>query len=467
MPSNVITIDSNPRGLKVFEGQNQLIGRTPFFKKISPARNQVFSFLVDSRSHKFAHVTYRCNFNWNQSIFPSLLALPLFPLGTLISVSSLGIDLYTGGLYNCKEPLFWDTNKKSSLRSIRKKILVIPILDQDEIASDEIFFKWKKNVFDKNIKGRDEFLDYEKIKKELNTIGINNLGGEGLFRFKRGDLNFLGEKFKFTHVLNFKIEKKGRRVIYTPELYDVFSLQKIERPQEEKNAYRSLVLKKKIKKDLWFDIFIDMVNLLPNTFLASYSNVSEVKSDDTQYNPNLGYSEKLFLHPKALPRYVKALGFFNVNHPDYFKPWDVSLGIYPTFSMSSWRIETTYLNKSFAYDMYTINAFYDFQLSFQTPFGSPNLSIGFGLVDILGNTDNHGKFHRLTTATKIDMDYIVFFSQSYFFKLGIVSFFPYSKAFMYDFYHLKSWMEITLSLGYYYPELKSLVRSIFKKGKSI
>lgn len=464
---NIIAIDSSPRGMQVYDDHQQLIGTTPFFKKISPRYSQVFSFKLNG---EMKQVKYKCGINQSQSILPALLLFPAIPIGTILGSSFILLDLFTGGIYDCSDPLLWDIDdevitdldlSRSAVKNkvdlkndivLAKNILILPIIDKDEIYSDKLAFAWIKNIFNKKNKSADKIITYYTTKAELSTIGINNVADQGRDKMKSTKLNFMARKHKATHFIHFEKKIKGGRVYYTPRLYDAFTT------KEEHALYlKKLIVRKRISQNIFLDTFIDIINILPNAFTVSHGELTEIEN----LTKIEGVQSAIGPHPQAVPQILTAFTMEHINHPQYFSDWGISAGFSPSFSTSSWHQTLRYQDEVFSYRLYTLNVFYNAGFSLHTPFGSPNMSIGMGMINLIGKDDHADSFNKVVSGVRIDINYVIFLTHRYYLKLDIQTFRPAENSISRDIFEFDGWSEGSLAIGYYYPELKSVIRNIF------
>lgn len=459
---NKIAVDSKIRGMYVKDEEGTIIGRTPFFYQIDPGWSQYFTFFLKHGEKEIysRSLEYQCNFNWSQSIIPNTLLIPFFPVGTIMSGTFYLVDYLSGGIYNCNNPLNFDNKLPSQIKrpyklEENKRILIIPPYTKDQRFSNIIVKTWQEGMFNGNNPSKDVIVNFKKSSKDFNFKGINYLNDYHPHDLSKNDIYEIGHKYNATHILYFKIEKAHKFIKAKPELFDIFNLDTIETaylkkfrlddPREEQNILKRTLLK--------------VVNIFPNALTLSYTERPDVKVNSTVFWAKNG-EHTADRHPDSLPVVLTVFGLESVSHPMLFRSWDYDISFFPTLSISSWK---SYLSDKYQeYFIELINSclFYNVGFTFHTPLGAPGLELGVGVDYISGNDSKNNFYSEFTTIHRTNYNYMVFISKEAYLKVAYVSFYPKVGTISNQYYELKKWSEVSFSFGYYYPEMKTLVRKL-------
>ena len=449
----IIPIDSNPRDIKIFDKHNKYIGTTPLFHVISKKRNQKFKFISEEYKIKYKH-SYKCKINYSESFVPNLVLSPIFPTGTLIGAIAVSIDYWTGNLFKCSNKINIKFKHQKSFKSTVKKILILPIASLDEKDGRKILTKWKNLYFNKQQK--DLLIPIKKGLRSMAYYGLSNEHEWDPKKINKNDIWSLGHEFKATHILYFKL-KNGTH--YQPELYDIFSLEKVEEPY--------LMPIKKLSSNNVFSSY----NFIKNSLIRTFSFIPN------SISANLLFNQKIHLmsinqedingldvdrHPKSFPRFFSIWSVENITNPYLYKAWDYNFKFSPSLAINAWQGDININSVEFQLQAQALILGYKGSFYFHSPFGSIGASVGVGYgyfysKDNLGNKFIFYEFPMLT-----DIFFYKFFTDNLYFKFG-VSYFGFDqekKSISNSYMYLKDWSEIVISLGYYIPTMKSVIRDL-------
>lgn len=447
----VIPVDSTPRGIDVYDDDKTLIGETPFFYQIDPS--WYHDFYLKQQNNKFSELDYNCKIDWLQSILPASIVSVIPVVGPFLGIGLIGMDFAKGGIYKCHRPLTFKKKDNSSRESVKqkiKRILILPPNVPDESFSNEIVSRWNKNLFEKfNInKFKDELISFEKSSKYLRFNGVDHLKKTTPMQLRPKVLRKIGLDFEVTHILYFDIIDTGDEYKVKPYLTDAFNNKKV----KEKYLESFTIKKPESLKETLLSTIVQSISFLPNSANVRYVAKPGIdftdKEDGSVYSAEIGSA-----HPRALPRFLSVLSLDSVDHPQFYSPWDVSLKVSPSFGASSWKSSFGGYN----INLLTYNAVYNLNVNFHTSFGALGIGVGYGLAYLIADDSLGKEISKFTSVVKANVNYVAFFNDRYYFKFNFDAFSQHSELDSSK-YGLKGWSETSVGIGYYFPELKSVIR---------
>jgi hypothetical protein len=448
---NIIPIDSTPRNLWVVDHKGEILGKTPFFYKIDQKSKQTFDIIPNiNYPHINEQYQYECQTNWWGSVFPNSVLLPFFPTGTVFGGIFHAVDHYTNNHYSCKEGFHFN-NKKLKIKEhppkTAKRVLILPPRFLKERTSTRFVKAWTEKHKKKGI----EFLNYEETTGDLSFIGITYQNDNNPLKLKHIKLWPVASKYQADHFLYF--EKNGQTL--SPALYDIFTLKK------NKNYRFPIQALPPSKKFDWALEALDAsISFFPNSVLMAYNFSPQVNYFD-KTNQTLIEKQSTKRHPKALPQVLTAISISNVDHPQFFKPWDWSVHFFPALSGISWKIDKDIGGTPYSVQYLGLGLTGNASFSFHTPLGSFSAFAGFGgeyhdMKDNL-NTD----FNSFSTVVKFGVFYTAFINDSLYLKIGGDTSAYKENHIKSDLFELRNVQEIYLGLGYFYPEAQTHLRKLF------
>lgn len=446
---SMIYADSKPRGLKVKNEKGEVLGTTPFFFKVKTRRKRYFTFFEKDYKQK---VKYKCQIDWGMSIAPDLV----FIFNPFISGAFLVTDFLSGGAYKCRKPVLLKVTKSKPITKTRtKKIIVLPISTHDKGLSDKIIKMWKSKIHSKIANDKSEIIWNEETESAFFVRGMDHYADTHPKNIKRRFLNEVGAKFDATHFLHFKIEKKKKRIVVTPTLYDAFNLE----------SSRENYLKKFSLKDKAYDSFgfwqkvVRMIDILPNSIRFGFSNVDneELYTDNTLTEFKEYDVER---HPEALNQLLTFVGLDSVHHPRFYDAWDYGGFLSPSLGASSFKSNQQNIDQGYEVLFESYYIAYDATFGIFTPFGQFGGGLGLGFM-LFNFEDNRNESYMSTTRiTHLIFNYTYFLSDRTFFKLAFDHYKPKAGKVHSELYDLKGWTEYSIGFGYYFPEIKAITRKI-------
>ena len=459
---SIIIADSTPRGMKVFSEEKKELGITPFFFKAKTRWKTKFVFKSEENKIEIPF-KYKCHINWASSLLPNgMLGLGAPAVAALF----IGTDLFSGGIWNCVKPLHYVSNQKNinhDLLHVRKKrILILPVVSNDREISRKIINFYTKKIFNEFNKEDAEIIDNEETKDALFERGLDNYASTHPDKIKREFLNELGEQFNLTHFYYFDIKEEKNKIVIKPQLFDAFTLKPVK-------AKYSKTFRLKLNTHLGIGFLkklISMIDFLPNSIIVSHP-YTLTESREVALDPSQTQLEaRANSHPDAFPKLVSLLLLDTAHHPRFYDSWDYSGFLSPKLGASSWKSAYTVTGIPYEFLFESYFVFYDAILGIFTPFGEFDLGIGLGLVNYIASDNQGFERNRVVAATHIGFSYTLFLSNRTYFKVSADQYIaPDNKKepenfIKTDYYHLKSWKEIKVGLGYYFPEIKALTRKL-------
>lgn len=438
-PRNIVPIDSSPRGLNVTDEDGNALGITPLFYKFPKGR-----------SHKLQvgdqKINYKCSWNWSGSLIPNNLLL-LAGSGAAIGFA-LGFDLadlISGGLYNCHE-LLKITQKTSAVAPRTRRILILPPWHQDEQASDEMVAALERKIKLKN----GDYVSFKEAKSYLHLNGISNFRINDPRDINEHTLRKISYKFNLTHLMFVKVVKKGSEFNLSPVIYDVFDFDKVRKLNPIQIQIQHRV------KNTFLSYLLDTISFFPNAATIGYMTNPNVDIEGSHRSTD-GKGQSTSRHPDSFPKILSSLGLETVHHSMFFDSWDIDFFLSPSFTSSAWKSSYS----DYSINVQTYNAMFGGFVVGQTPFGQLSVGFSLGLLYLNAQDSLGRKTYKGTMGTKVSIDYKYFFGERWYLTLGANIYGLGDRTLSYQEYHLKTWTTSFVGIGYYFPEVRSLVRSIF------
>jgi hypothetical protein len=423
-----IPIDSEVRGERVLLDNKKEIGITPFYYNL----NYWDDLYVDGEEADFT-----CKFNWFDSIaLNGLLTVALPPLGLLF----YGVDFISGDIYKCNERLVIESKKNGN--EVEKKInyLFLPTLSFDHEASEKATQGWFK----------------ENLPQETSLM----LHDEDLDAFLNRYLIFQGRdndptKIKMSRVWRISSQIQAERFVYfrpsekfgeyQAEIYDTATMQKVVMPGELKNLHIEEDHKNQTRKFVLSSIFS-----LPNSFTLQLTSDVE-----PEYTAASGATRRRESYEKDnLLEKLTRLSMLDIDHPELFEIYDYSFKLSPQLAINSWEYQNA--GQNFYSKANIFGATYDAITTVHTLIGQIQIALGAG--GVLGNTRSDND-NDISSSVLLSgrVSWIVFLNKNLFINTNTGSY-STSKKFLNG---VESIKYQSVQIGYYFPELHSLMRSLF------
>ena len=442
----VVSVDSEPRGLEVFEGTKS-IGLTPFFYNMRRARQHR---LLVRRPEAQALMPYpvACSFRWQVEVFGSGF---LATLNILAVPAAVTVDLLTGAAFDCRSEFFIALAEEDEpqLASGCHRFLIVPPRHPDERVSDDLVNIWVKGVTAR-LKRCDTILPYRDSKRRLSYFGIDHAHVPSFFDVDRDITNQIGFRTGATDVVYLDYSAAAAEVTVTPTVYDLHRRAVVPAEQWIAKGSEPLSLR---PEGLLAKVF-EAVRFLPNS--VSYGVTDSLLGAKLKRGQQREVVER-----DTIPRYLAGFSLSSVDHPAAFHDWDVGFQIYPS-------VEFDYIDRkirivdepSYVFQFMRTTSPLNASVTFHTPIGALSYSYGIGPVIQVGK-DSSGTWARsLDVAAVSEFSYIAFMSENLFLELSNTHL-QVSRKIANEFVEIASRsQESYLGIGYYMPWARSLVRGL-------
>ncbi|MEE2644100.1 MAG: hypothetical protein VYD19_04130 [Myxococcota bacterium] len=441
-----ISVDSEERGVPVYDEEGQSIGETPFFHRASTGP-QVLLYLAKPPEREVR--TLRCQYRWGSSPlenFPLALAgagIASLP-GAIVGLSGgLGIDLLSGAAFHCPERFELSPLEGTVLNYCPRHLMMIP----EKLSPGSrgaIRSRWLNRI-------REEERCATLVPEELGEIWLKRLELE-LEDFqaagvKQEQLAHLGYETGATHAVTFRLRQKpGRAGRLEVKSYDLHVRQL--------SGHTSLPLSLRVARELsqenakTFAFVRGLVSSLPETFA-------------------LGVNERRFhqrgegiLAPRT--RRGPSIKLTSVSHPDAFNSWASDYHLSPLFGFDI--SEELPLADEGGLGDGKLRRFSRLSLgllasvTYHTPLGalSAGLGPGYGFYDLQEegtSTQSHRGFELIS-----GLQYTAFITPTLLLRFYADIYQPSLPPGQRDIYLVS---DVGVVIGYYFQQLKPWVHSLF------
>lgn len=449
---DVVPIDSSPRGLYVLNGDGDVLGQTPLFIRVSPKDNDLIFKTSLTGKGQSQHV--KCSLSWSRSIVPNLLPIIAGPTGFIISGVFLGTDLVSRGMFDCHKGLNLHLKENLPLVESKKKILVLPVASSDYEKSIDIQHYFLKNVVSEQ---NNEFLDIRETNEALILRGISHETIRSFEKIDRRNLERVAAQFGSTHALFFEQSENEQGRMITPVLYDLFT----RRAVDEK--YQSFAFEGQKEKNPLLQKWVQAFNFLPNSVQVSYYFNAKVEAEK-RAGIERGYLKyKTGDHPDAFPKYLTLLSLDTVEHPNRFNIWDYNFSFYPSFGGSSWNLNYNQQIADYDISVGAIYALYNIALTGHTFFGALRIHFGIGPGYLIWSDSRNYKKQEVKFVSSVGITYTAFLNDRWYMRMGSAVYGPGGGIESSEKLRIKSWEEYHVGFGYYFPTLKEIIKSWFRR----
>lgn len=453
--SQVISIDSEPRGMNVFlleDKHEETLGTTPTLLKF-PRQPKIHLML---RGKSKTQMDIQCNFRWATTLGGNLIFFYFWPL-------AVGIDYFSGNAYDC--PL---QNKLETLKSpaqtgvaalepsknkstCKNYLLVYPTgTSREEIKA--IWFQWRKL----NVSGCNSLVPTQNTIESVENFGISS------------DVEFAELENKI-NIYQASFENKVTDLVYIrtsgittnkPGIYfTTVDLHTAAESEEKELKIDSSVDKEILESTATDDVKKFAVKAMPNSLSIAplYSSLVDIKAAD-----NIVSKDRLNSNSASL---ISNWNFRNIVHPTQFSEWDHLLLYSPSFSFFRVKQTNSYNYAQnpeptpieYSFEKYSGVITYDIESYIHTPIGTYGTALGMGPAYEYFKDDEIKK-HHFSLFFKIDITYSIFFTNNYFSRFLVSVNYPMNKKIETKIGPIESTTIVGLEFGYYFPWLN---RSFF------
>ncbi len=453
----VIAIDSPEHGLQVRSEDGQLLGTTPLFAPVKRQRHQVLR--VGTRGQ---NVAILCDYRPLSSMLPNAVLASLATQAGLLPMAALfalgnGTDLLTGAAFDCPDAVVLpaeSTEIASDTPPSCRTLLVAPPLHHDPGVSRDLAERWWQQH-------HHEFrcdcrVDPDQAEALLRRQGISNERGLDPPNHRRQLLNQLGWRSGATHVAVLETKLDGDAVLITPALWSLFSLQK----QLDDPMAFDLQLRRQPR---W------------RRALAWLGRHMSVLPDSVGYAPTgktfdfIGVDGHqvagVTLTPSSVPALLGNWSLLSVEHPGAFRPWDLSWDLGPRVLLGYGAVDVQVVAAKEVFRrsvrLLDLGGLYGATGTAHTPVGALSLFAGLGWAPTWHWAQGHYVGFAAPVVASVSAAYTAFATENLFLRAEASSFESQSPSARGDGYGLWRWTTVSFTLGWYAPEWRSRLRSLW------
>jgi hypothetical protein len=464
----VVSFDSSPRGVEVRNEDGQFLGQTPFFARIE--RERTHDLRLSRPFGPVRHHTLRCDFRWGgtglANAVPGMLALASGPVGVgLTYAGALGVDLLTGAAFHCPDTVQLPsppspTDGPGVAEVDCPAYVVAPPHHEDGQLSRML----ADAAADRLLRAKPcaRRIDPAATDAIFRRHGVTHEKPFKADRYGRTRLNELGLRTGATHLVVLAVTDREQEIDAAPEIADLHTLHSQQAPpfvvdlRQDERAPRHPIR-----------AFLGRhVQLLPNS-LGFAPSVKAFTWEPRNGRTVVGDRPA----PSRVPDLVGNWTLLSVDHPGGWEPWDVSLRLHPDI-VFGWHARvldtaskatdgTLYDRRTTPVQVVQSGLTYGLTGTLHTPAGAFSASLGLG----------GGFAWHWASGTYRDWDaglyasagaaWTVFASENVFLRLGVTSTGSGTPHAVGDDYGLVGWVVSSLTLGWYVPEWRSVVRGWF------
>jgi hypothetical protein len=436
-----IEVDSAPRGSEVYLGEGdtpELIGTTPFFYDLRRSSGDQLTFRFGDHAEK---KTYKCKFRWLvEGVGNGSIAL----ISWQLSLAAIGIDLITGGAYDCPKTFYIIPADVQKLNTpdvpYCRRFLVVPPKGLSGELADRLSQLWMEQSM-RHLRGCDDFLPYAS-KKYLSFVNAGR-GSKPITELDAEKLNFLAFESQATHLAVLAATQSGSDVVIDAEAFDLHR-----KSPEPMTGFRATAA------DTPLELSKNPLGPIPVS-LDVYPNamVNGAVLASAGVEARSGY--EIEGAPRTLVNAtLRRVSFLSVTHPFGFNSWDFTYGVASNVLFFTedfrWRKEGS--GEAADVSITQLAPLYYFDLTALTPVGAFSYKLGAGAyLGAVKSPDRSYEFDLgLITSTKTS--YTWFFTKSLFAHASLAYFHVPWRSRIPDEYRLRDQkVQFKVAAGYYFP----------------
>lgn len=446
---NLFVINSS-HPTQVYGQDKKVLGKTPFYTNIDTSRKQ-FLYTINNQGNYVAHPV-RCPIDWTGSIIPNSIFSLLGGPGFIITGSFLGIDAYNGDIFKCKDNI--DINIGNDHKKIENNlptVLLLPFVNQDSLVSKKVEDSVRKILQKQNslqlipLETTNDILTQEDIHHSTSVEHES----ESVFKKKIINSLFKSNANTFAQINTLSYERSTLTVQIVFKNGFTFE-------NHSKLSPITIKLKNIQMKEEIFDVkkqFQKIFNFLPNSISLSYGPTvkAHLNSENDQTTKR---------HPDSLPAIFSLFGVENVQNPRHYSNWDYSFYTFPSIGISSWAKDIERNPSNYSYQVTSYYTFYNMALTGHSPIGALALELGYGIgfYQLKNSIAFDENFWR--SKIKIGINYTFFFNKKFYGRIGINQY-SINGEITDGITTQKGWLQSYLGIGYYYPNLRYLIKRLF------
>lgn len=424
-------IDSTPRGLEVLNEDGESLGMTPLISLSNQKSSS--DYFIQGDETKFSH---SCGLDWQHSMIPSLLIMPIaIPITPIFSTVFLGIDYLSDNLFSCTDLLYLTPKKELKIVEKEQTTIILPVFDGHKFNIQDLIQN-ATNKFESEYK----LLSYGESLQYFSKYGITEENFWSLQNIKKQSLLKVIRDTDATSIMTLNRKVGGEFEVQIIDLYTY------------KAKTKKVSIKTKLtNEDNTFKAFAKRyIYFIPNSL-----SVGGLKTDGYFEDDDEGSFSSSMKNPNNLHWLVSMWSFSSVSSPYLFNPWDFDFRLSPQISLPSFRAE---FPNNYSINLNTYNASYDLSVTGHTPLGSLSMSLGAG-VGYFEGEDSVGKSIGDTTPLfHLNLSYVAFLNERFFFKFSLDQNHYFGDSEKINGYGLDRTSTLSYNIGYYFPELQSFFR---------
>jgi hypothetical protein len=467
---NIVPIDSEPRGILMYDEKGHMIGPTPLLKRSSGESAEIIKYRDED--DEFKSIRHVCDYRYLPLIGNAVLGLA----GPVWAAVGLAIDLWgTGDGYDCSRfPKFRALDYNREEREKCLTTIVAPPEHFDEFVSDTLAEDYIKSSI--KIDGRClKIQNYMNSKAVLAYYNLNHQRIPDPKRIGWSKLREIGVQSSSSHLVSLEVDQTKSGIVLKQKVYDlvrgrelVSESKAIKVPApDDKHALIAEVRKKR-----WL---IDSLFFLPNSItFAGRSFDLNKQMVDLDYQA--GASTKI----DNLPTYLSNWGLTWVDHPARYNVFDITGQVYPNIEGGYHKERTPFhyvgpeiegvSNSDGRFDIKRTTSFayllanYNAGFTFHSPIGALGAGVGYGLSGFWSEDEEELAF-QFKPVFNLRFEYVGFMSRDFFFfvraDLYIAGTDRRSAPISNDLYSVDDWTITAVGIGYFLPSMRSAARSLF------
>ncbi|GEM_PF-4665188 len=424
-------IDSSPRGLKVLDEDGTSLGVTPFVSLSKQKSSSKYFIEGDKKSYRQS-----CSLDWQHSMIPSLLIMPIaIPVTPIISTLFIGTDYLTDNLFSCSDLLYISTKVELGSQNKEIKTIVLPVFEGQNYNIQKLIDK-ASDELDENY----NIIPYSDSLKLFSKYGVTEERFWSLSNIKKQSLL---KVIKDSNATNIIIMKINRNKDFEAQVIDLFT---------NKPTSKSITIEseKSHQSKSFTHLAQEYIYFIPNSITlgglktyAYFENESQASFSTSKKNPN------------NLHWLMSMWAFSSISSPYLFDTWDYDFRLSPQVSLPSFRAE---FPDGYSVDVNTYNASYDLSLTGHTPLGSLSMSLGMGMGYFEGEDSLGRSIDDTTPLFHFNLSYVAFYNERVFFKFSLDQNHYLGDSEKINTYALDKSSTISYNIGYYFPELQNIFR---------
>jgi len=457
--SRTVPIDSEPRGIEIFDSKKKSVGHTPLLLN-EPGRSKQEIYYKNAQG-EFRLVSNPCRIRVFRSLLGNGIVAAIYP-----SFGAIGLAydfLVSGDAYDCSRfPTFMATDHSMTNFDQCIKAMVWPPRMDDEFVSDMIAQRWIKES--KTLSSCVKYIDYDSTKVQFEYINVSNLTERTPRKFGLAKVKDMAAELGASHVVHLKVFKDETGYSIFPVLTDLITEKDVPEVLGDTTLpFRTEDVVPEIadSKRAW----LKSINMMPNsaTFGARQFDLGHVSTDPSR-------DVRILRSGQIADSYLRNLGITWVFHPKSYTLFDLDFNAYPALDAGYYQMESVVYQKTNVallelhredFSMTFVDGMYYLDLSAHTPLGTIGYSLGAGLGYFSAKYGPE-RSHDVFVTTNAGAYYVAFLSNNIFFYYN--NYFtqvrvPGDRHFIEnDDFYVDNFRSQFVGFGFYVPNVKGLLR---------